>query len=192
MNNIKSIKWGDIYYCDLGSNKGSVQSGVRPVLVVQNNVGNEKSPTTVVATITSVLKKLNQPTHILLDTSCGLKNDSIVMLEQIRTVDTQQELLEYIGTVTDEKTLYNIRQGLLIELGLKKRPMPRRSGLILSLCPKCRAEFMIVPENILRRVDSLQVTKERCDKCQVNFGYDYLIAKKRTRNNNSFESELNE
>ncbi len=52
-------------------------------------------------------------------------------------------------------------------------------GYILSLCPKCRAEFFNVPENILRRVDPLQVEKERCDKCQVGFGYDYLITKKR-------------
>lgn len=182
MNNNKNIKWGEIYYCNLGGN-GSVQSGIRPVLVIQNNVGNENSPTTVVATITSVLKKLHQPTHILLDTSCGLKNESIVLLEQIRTVDIQRELLEYIGAVADEKTIYNIQQGLLIELGLKKKPMPRRNDFILSLCPKCRAEFMSVPENILRRVDPLQVTKERCDKCQVNYGYDYLITKKCTHNN---------
>lgn len=190
MNNIKNIKWGEIYYCNLGNNNGSVQSGVRPVLVIQNNIGNDNSPTTVVAMITSVLKKLNQPTHILLDTSCGLKNESIVLLEQIRTVDIQRELLEYIGTVTNEKTIYNIQQGLLVELGLRKRGMPRRNGLILSLCPKCRAEFMNVPENILRRVDTLQVTKERCDKCQVNFGYDYLITKKRTLKN-PFESDFN-
>lgn len=188
MNNNKNIKWGEIYYCKLGGN-GSVQSGIRPVLVIQNNVGNDNSPTTVVATITSVLKKLHQPTHILLDTSCGLKNESMVLLEQIRTVDIQRDLLEYIGTITDEKTIYNIQQGLLIELGLRKKPMPRRNGLLLSLCPKCRSEFMSVPENILRRVDTLQVTKERCDKCQVNFGYDYLITKKRTHNN-PYEGDL--
>lgn len=170
--NITNVKWGEIYLCDLGSNKGSVQSGKRPVLVLQNNIGNNNGPTTVVATISSVLKKLNQPTHILLDTSCGLREDSIVMLEQIRTVDKEKELLEYIGEVRDEKTIYAIKQGILTEFGLIKRPQPRRTGLILTLCPKCRAEFMSVPENIVRRVDPLQVDKERCDKCQTSFGYD--------------------
>lgn len=155
--NITNVKWGEIYLCDLGSNKGSVQSGKRPVLVLQNNIGNNNGPTTVVATISSVLKKLNQPTHILLDTSCGLREDSIVMLEQIRTVDKEKELLEYIGEVRDEKTIYAIKQGVLTEFGLIKRPQPRRTGLILTLCPKCRAEFMNIPENILRRVDPLQV-----------------------------------
>ena len=95
--NITTVRWGEIYLCDLGSNKGSVQSGIRPVLVIQNNIGNDNGPTTVVATISSVLKKLNQPTHILLDTSCGLKEESIVMLEQVRTVDKANELIEYIG-----------------------------------------------------------------------------------------------
>ena len=183
--NITNVKWGEIYLCDLGSNKGSVQSGKRPVLVLQNNIGNNNGPTTVVATISSVLKKLNQPTHILLDTSCGLREDSIVMLEQIRTVDKEKELLEYIGEVRDEKTIYAIKQGILTEFGLIKRPQPRRTGLILTLCPKCRAEFMSVPENIVRRVDPLQVDKERCDKCQTSFGYDYLIIKKNPRNTKS-------
>ena len=158
---------------------------ITKVLVLQNNIGNNNGPTTVVATISSVLKKLNQPTHILLDTSCGLREDSIVMLEQIRTVDKEKELLEYIGEVRDEKTIYAIKQGILTEFGLIKRPQPRRTGLILTLCPKCRAEFMSVPENIVRRVDPLQVDKERCDKCQTSFGYDYLIIKKNPRNTKS-------
>ena len=61
---------------------------------------------------------------------------------------------------------------------------PIRTGYILSLCPKCRAEFFSVPENILRRVDPLQVEKEPCDKCQVGYGYDYLITKRTKRLNN--------
>ena len=183
--NITTVRWGEIYLCNLGSNKGSVQSGKRPVLVIQNNVGNNYGPTTVVATISSVLKKLNQPTHILLDTSCGLKEESVVMLEQLRTVDKNSELLEYIGEVRDEKTIYAIKQGLLTEFGLIKRPQPRRTGLILTLCPKCRAAFMNVPENILRRFDSPQADKERCDKCQTSLGYDYLIIKKKPRTSTS-------
>lgn len=66
---------------------------------------------------------------------------------------------------------------------MRKRK-PIRTGYILSLCPKCRAEFFSVPENILRRVDPLQVEKEPCDKCQVGYGYDYLITKRTKRFNN--------
>lgn len=83
----KNVRWGDIYYCDLGVTNGSVQSGMRPVLVVQTNRLNESSPTVVVAAITAVKKKTAMNTHIELNTDCGLKEPSMVMLEQLRTVD---------------------------------------------------------------------------------------------------------
>ena len=91
------MKWGEIYYCDLGNSKGSVQAKLRPVLIIQNNVGNRNGPTTVVAAISSVIKKMYLPTHILLDADCGLTERSIVMLEQIRTIDRKNELKEYVG-----------------------------------------------------------------------------------------------
>ena len=95
----REVKWGEIYYCDLGSGKGSVQSKLRPVLIIQNDTGNENGPTTVVAAISSAIKKMYMPTHIMLDRTCGLKEKSVVMLEQIRTIDKTSELREYIGTV---------------------------------------------------------------------------------------------
>ena len=76
----KNVRWGDIYYCDLGVTNGSVQSGMRPVLVVQTNRLNESSPTVVVAAITAVKKKTAMNTHIELNTDCGLKEPSMVML----------------------------------------------------------------------------------------------------------------
>lgn len=76
-NELKNVRWGDIYYCDLGVTNGSVQSGNRPVLVVQTNRLNEKSPTVVVAAITAIKKKTAMNTHIELDTDCGLKAPSI-------------------------------------------------------------------------------------------------------------------
>lgn len=189
--NLSNVKWGDIYMCDLGKNNGSVQSGVRPVLVIQNNIGNMNSPTIAVAPITSILKKLTQPTHILLDTSCGLKKDSMVMLEQVCTVDKRIALIEYVGYVKDKKAIYNIQQGLLVQFGIVYKKQPDRSALILSLCPKCKTEFETIPDNIVRRVDPLKSEKERCDKCQVNFGYEYLILKKRTKSY-SLGTERNE
>ena len=161
---LSKIKWGEIYTCDLGSMKGSVQCGVRPVLVVQTNKLNSNSPTVVVAVITSARKREDISSHIFLETDCGLREPSMVMLEQMRTIDKAEELISYVGKVEDNEIIAKIK--------------PIRTGYILSLCPKCRSEFFSVPENILRRVDPLQVEKEPCDKCQVGYGYDYLITKR--------------
>ena len=115
----REVKWGEIYYCDLGRGKGSVQSKLRPVLIVQNDIGNENGPTTVVAAISSVIKKMYMPTHIILDRTCGLKEKSIVMLEQIRTIDKSSELGEYIGAVRDTQTREAIKRGIAIEMGIQ-------------------------------------------------------------------------
>lgn len=114
----REVKWGEIYYCDLGRGKGSVQSKLRPVLIIQNDTGNRNGPTTVVAAISSAIKKMYMPTHIMLDRTCGLKEKSIVMLEQIRTVDTRTELKECIGQVRDTQTIEAIKRGIAIEMGM--------------------------------------------------------------------------
>ena len=116
----REVKWGEIYYCDLGSGKGSVQAKLRPVLIIQNDIGNKNGPTTVVAAISTVIKKMYMPTHIMLDRTCGLKEKSIVMLEQIRTVDTRTELKECIGQVRDTQTIASIKRGIAVELDLQK------------------------------------------------------------------------
>ena len=175
---LESVKWGEIYYCDLGNTKGSVQSGRRPVLVVQTNQINRTSPTVIVAMITTARKKEALDTHVLLDTSCGLKHSSMVLLEQLRTVDKAEELLEYVGKVEDENLIQDIKRGLKFTVGIPMRPKRSRKGYVLSLCPRCRQEFMSVPENLVRRMDPFQAEKELCDKCQVGYGYDYLVMKK--------------
>lgn len=114
----REVKWGEIYYCNFGSGKGSVQTKLRPVLIIQNDIGNRNGPTTVVAAISSVVKKMYMPTHVILDVTCGLKEKSIVMLEQIRTVDISSELKEYIGKVRDKQTMQAIKHGIAIELGV--------------------------------------------------------------------------
>ncbi len=83
-----TIKRGDIYYADLSPVVGSEQGGMRPVLIVQNDVGNKYSPTVIAAAITSQRFKTQLPTHIQVDAQdCGLSKDSIVLLEQVRTLD---------------------------------------------------------------------------------------------------------
>ncbi len=109
------IKRGDLYYADLSPVIGSEQGGVRPVLVVQNNVGNKYSPTVIVAAITSQINKAKIPTHIEISSSYGLTKDSVLLLEQIRTLD-KRRLKEKIG-VLDDKCMQNVNTALLISLG---------------------------------------------------------------------------
>lgn len=113
----KEIVRGDIYYADLSPVIGSEQGGIRPVLVVQNNVGNKHSPTIVVAAITSkATTKANLPTHIRLAAVSGLEKDSLVLLEQIRTID-RRRLREYIGRL-DEKKMKQIDSALAVSIGI--------------------------------------------------------------------------
>ena len=86
-----TVKRGDIYYADLSPVVGSEQGGIRPVLIIQNDIGNKYSPTVIAAAITSQKDKTKLPTHIQVNaTGCGLAKDSIVLLEQVRTIDKQR------------------------------------------------------------------------------------------------------
>lgn len=112
------IQRGDIYYADLSPVVGSEQGGVRPVLIVQNNVGNKYSPTVIAAAITSQKEKSKLPTHINLDAEhCGLSKNSIVLLEQIRTID-KKRLKERMGRVEDNGAITKINQALSVSFGL--------------------------------------------------------------------------
>ncbi len=110
------VKRGELYYADLSPVVGSEQGGVRPVLVVQNDIGNRYSPTVIAAAITSQMTKAKLPTHIELSgADCGLPKDSVVLLEQIRTLD-KRRLRERIGTLP-EGLMNKVNEGLLISLG---------------------------------------------------------------------------
>lgn len=111
------MKRGDIYYADLSPVVGSEQGGVRPVLIVQNDVGNRYSPTVIAAAITSQTEKSKLPTHIELDSkNCGLSKDSVVLLEQIRTID-KRRLREKMGTL-DASSMSQVNKALSISFGL--------------------------------------------------------------------------
>ena len=114
---IMNIKRGEIYYADLSPVVGSEQGGVRPVLIVQNDVGNKYSPTVIAAAITSQHDKSNLPTHIPLSADCcGLSKDSIVLLEQVRTID-KQRLKERMGTI-DSTAMNRVDKALSVSFGL--------------------------------------------------------------------------
>ena len=112
-----TVRRGDIYYADLSPVVGSEQGGIRPVLIVQNNVGNRFSPTVIAAAITSQKDKANLPTHIRVQsTDSGLARDSIVLLEQIRTID-KKRLKEHMGRL-DELSMTRVDEALQISFGL--------------------------------------------------------------------------
>ena len=114
-----NIKRGELYYADLSPVVGSEQGGVRPVLVVQNDVGNKYSPTVIAAAVTSKINKAKLPTHIELPSnSYGLQKDSVILLEQIRTLD-KRRLKERIGEL-NEFTMTRVDKAILISLGFEK------------------------------------------------------------------------
>lgn len=109
------VKRGEIYYADLSPVVGSEQGGIRPVLVVQNDVGNKYSPTIIAVAITSKLDKAKLPTHIEVGRECGLETDSVILMEQIRTLD-KRRLKQKIG-ILDEHKMEKANNALLISLG---------------------------------------------------------------------------
>ena len=114
------VKRGDMFYADLSPVVGSEQGGIRPVLVIQNNIGNKYSPTVIVSAITSQMNKNKLPTHIELDsTEFGLKSDSVILAEQIRTID-KSRLKEKIGHIEDEQIINKINNALGVSFGLEE------------------------------------------------------------------------
>lgn len=111
------VRRGEIYYADLSPVVGSEQGGIRPVLIVQNDVGNKFSPTVIAAAITSQRFKTSLPTHIQVDAQdCGLSKDSIVLLEQVRTID-KRRLKEKMGNL-DEIDMSRVNRALSVSLGI--------------------------------------------------------------------------
>ena len=113
-----SVKRGDIFYADLSPVVGSEQGGTRPVLIVQNDTGNRPSPTVIAAAITSQLGKARLPTHITVSgREVGLSKDSVILLEQIRTLD-KRRLREHMGRLSEEQ-MTRVDQALEVSFGLR-------------------------------------------------------------------------
>lgn len=111
------VKRGDVYFADLSPVVGSEQGGVRPVLIIQNDIGNRFSPTVIVAAITAQIQKAKLPTHVEIDAQrYGFERDSVILLEQIRTID-KQRLTDKI-THLDDEMMDKVDEALQISLGL--------------------------------------------------------------------------
>ena len=172
----RKVKRGEIYCYDFGENSGSVQTGRRPVLVVQADNFNEHSPTTVIAAISSAHKCKYLPSHIFLGEEFGLTQPSVVLLEQIRTVN-QNELGAYIGIIDDGDMLNAISNGLKKTLGMWRYQTARTETR--CLCGRCLQEYMDTRAYIISRLDPFQKQKDSCDRCGKP-GFDYAL-KERTK-----------
>jgi mRNA interferase MazF len=115
----KSILRGDLYYADLNPVVGSEQGGIRPVVIIQNDTGNRHSPTVIVAAITGKAMKAMLPTHCLLTATNGLDRDSVVLLEQIRTID-KRRLKDYVGALGQDD-MSAVDNALAVSVGLNGR-----------------------------------------------------------------------
>ena len=166
---------GDMYYADLGRGIGSEQEGYRPVLILQNNTGNKYSPTVIVAAISiKVDAKAKLPTHYLLQAENGLELPSLVLLEQLRTID-KKRLGAYIGHL-EEKHIRKINHALAVSVGLIEE-VPE--NLIMCLCPACANNFYGTGSYYLRRVHPERVEKDICTYCGQRPGLDYEVVKRR-------------
>lgn len=167
----REIMRGDIYRADLNPIVGSEQGGYRPVLVIQNNRGNKYSPTVIVAAITS-RPKHKMTTHVPLKGIEGLEKDSVVLLEQLRTID-KKRLDDYLGTL-DRQQMLKVEKALCSSTGMRKLDKP----ILMCLCPICAKPFFESREHFIQRADKNQKLKETCMFCNVRQGYDYYIRKK--------------
>ena len=174
---------GQVYLYDFGKNTGSVQSGVRPVLVIQCNDLNRGSSTVIVAAITTVDKRANLKTHVVLPPIQRLVKKSIVMLEQIRTVSVD-DLGVYCGYMRDPSTWGQIEKALRKVLAMSKKekydPMD-----VHCLCSKCVSYYSYSPEYSVRRLSPPDGTAEECEKCGFHRGFDYLITVRKPFRTNS-------
>ena len=168
----QTVKRFEIYLYDFGSMPGSIQNGIRPALIIQDNRFNENSPTTIVAAITSVIKKERLPSHIFLGQEFGLSKPSMVMLEQLRTVN-QNELLEYVGAISDPYLTKILARGIKKTLGMWDYT-PRDKTAIRCLCPQCAESYRNTRNFIIRRLDPFQKAKDACDRCNRP-GWDYVV-----------------
>ena len=171
---------GEIYLADMRKGAYSEQNGIRPVLVIQNDVGNAQSPTVIIASITSKMDKPTLPTHVAVDTACGLHMNSIVLMEQLRTID-KHRLGKHIG-ILGEKQMKAIDKAITASISndLVKRTFTEKD--IQALCPACAANLRDSGEHIVLRANPFQIERESCSICNKPDGspngYDYFVKKK--------------
>ena len=183
MVNGVEFKRGDIYYADFGIGVGSEQGGIRPVVIVQNNVGNKYSPTLIVAPLTSKLMKTKLPTHVMIRTSeSGLAKDSIALTEQIRVID-KSRIKDYITSLTGI-TLARLNEALEISLGLPTEVEKKAERLtneikvldsIIDKCIKILNTIKPVEQELKNREYKIYELETYCKNNRLNVNNYYSI-----------------
>ena len=163
---------GDMYYAELGEGIGSEQNGRRPVLIIQNNVGNKHGSTVIVAALTSEIEsKAKLPVHYLIRAENGLQSDSLILFEQIRTID-KQRLENFIGHIY-EKHFAKIDTAIAISLGLMDTVHPKTP---ICLCGSCSKRLFETGAFFLKKIS---VTDgEKCTYCKQRSGNIYEVSVK--------------
>ena len=186
MDNKNLIKRGSLFYCGLPKKKGSIQRKKRPVMIVQNDVGNIYSPTVIVAPITSVLKKQNIPTHIPIGSEFGLLNDSILLIEQLTTVD-KKCIYDFIG-VASKEFMRQVDKAIAVSVGITETF--NLSEFTACLCPNCLQYFFSSHNYEILRTDKFQKEKSLCTYCRQEEGYNYIISERKTLKTEPNESDI--
>lgn len=165
---------GDMYYADLGQGVGSEQEGYRPVVIIQNNVGNKHSPTVIIAAITSkVGVKPKLPTHYFINAENGLELPSVILLEQLRAID-KRRLEKYIGHLK-KKHIDGMNHALAVSIDLVQKT---KHSLTMCLCSTCAENFRSTGAYSLQRVNTKQAEKDTCTYCNQRMGFDYEVIRR--------------
>jgi len=170
-NQMKPIKRGDIYFARLNPTVGSEQGDNRPVIVVQNDVGNRYSPTFVIVPLTCNLNKKPQSTHVLIQQCDGLESDSLALTEQVRTID-RSRFERYIGRINKEQQ-FKIDTALAICVGIEKRLSAKGELFELCLCPRCKNNFKDSGYVVVKK--GWQAIQEDCDFYKSRRGVTFGI-----------------
>jgi len=163
----RKILRGDVYHASLEPVVGSEQGGSRPVLVIQNNTGNRHSPTVIVASITSKTKP-KLPTHLPIRCAPELGCQSVVLLEQLRTID-KSRLEHYVGSV-GAATMRLVDAALAVSLDMRRKQAPD----VMTLCTVCKSQFEGSGYHV-RLISDLADPKDTCDFCNHRQGFDYEV-----------------
>ena len=166
----KTYARGEMYYADLGKGIGSEQEGFRPVVIIQNDLGNKYSPTVIVAPLSSSVNKKDLPTHYHIDYEDGLNSPSVILLEQIRTID-KHRLVRRIGKLS-ESHMRGLDRACAISVGLDKSPEPK---IRICLCCSCSRKLYGTGAFVLKRMDLEVQQRKKCSYCGQESHFDYEI-----------------
>ena len=172
-HNDQKIFRGDVFFADFTQATGSEISGMHPIIIVQNNIGNCHSSTVIGVVLTSRNKKESMPTHVVIDEpNCPL-HGSMAMAEQIYTIDKQRlhGFIDHLSASSMKQVDEAIRQSLALS---------STETTIVCLCGRCLQTFLHLPHHAVRRVDWTQQTKDTCTYCGRGMGFDYWVKNWRT------------